>query len=347
MNKRLLVANVMEKIGATDALLALRRMAGFPYLPVVTFHRVLDPAKQAPYLFDEGVVDSAPEEFERQIKTIGRFFTPIGTDDLAAAMAGAKLPKNPILVTFDDGYKDNIEVALPIMKRHSVKAVFFIATQYLSRRRMFWWDRVNYLLKRSNSASLKLSYPNEIELPLDTPADRATAIRTALRIVKTHVGLDLEYFLELLAKAAGVAWNTRIDRDLAEAALMTWDQVRELRRAGMDIQSHTRTHRVLQTLDAGQLRDELQGSKEDLEEQLDAPITSISYPVGHRLVEREDIRKALDDAGYSLGFTNATGTHRMRRDGDRYDVSRISLDYGTPDVLFRARLAAPFLFPTR
>jgi peptidoglycan/xylan/chitin deacetylase (PgdA/CDA1 family) len=344
MNKRLLVANVLDRLGATSALLAVRRLVDSPWLPVVTFHRVLDPSKQAPYLFDEGVVDSAPDEFERDIQMIRRHFTPIGIDDVARSMDGAPLPRNPILVTFDDGYKDNIDVALPILARHRVKAVFFIATHYLCQRRMFWWDRINYILKRSTRDRIALSYPDDIELPLATERDRAAAIGAVLRIVKCRVGLDLDRFLDGLAVAAEVLWNDRIDRELTEPLLMTWDHVRELRRAGMDVQSHTRTHRVLQTLDAAQLRFELRGSKDDLEYQLDEPISSISFPVGHRLERRIDVRQALVAAGYKLGFTNATGTHRMRRGGDPFDVSRIGLDFGTPEALFRAKLAAPFLF---
>jgi len=344
MSKRLFLASVLDKIGATSALLGLRRAAGCPWLPVVTFHRVLDPTRQGPYLLDDGVVDASPDEFERHVRTIGRYFTPIGTDDVVASAAGVPLPKNPILVSFDDGYKDNVEVALPILKRHGVKATFFIATDYLSRRRVFWWDRINYILKRSTAARITLAYPSDIELSLATPDDRAAAINRALRVVKTHVGLDLERFLDELAIAADVRWAPVVERDLAEANLMTWDQVRELRAAGMDIQSHTRTHRVLQTLDAKQLREELRGSRDDLEQELGAPISAISYPVGHRLQQRDDLRQALKDAGYKLGFTNATGTHRIRPDGDPYDVSRIGLDFGMPDTLFRAMLAAPPLF---
>ncbi|MBV8757236.1 MAG: polysaccharide deacetylase family protein [Deltaproteobacteria bacterium] len=344
MNKRLIFANVLDKVGATGALLGLRRIAQPRWLPVVTFHRVLDPTRYSPYLFDDGVVDAAPDEFERHVRTISRHFTPVGVDEVVAAMDGVPLPKNPILVTFDDGYKDNLEVALPILKRHNVKAVFFIATHYLSQRRMFWWDRINYILKRSSRKQIHVSYPSESDLSLATDADRAATIRAMLRIVKTHVGLDLERFLQELAAAAEVPWDDHLDRSLAEEALMTWDQVRELRDAGMDIQSHTRTHRVLQTLDATQLRDELRGSRDDLEREMNAPITAISYPVGHRLQEREDVRQALRDAGYKLGFTNATGTHRIKPDGDPYDVSRIGLDFGTPDSLFRAMLAAPALF---
>lgn len=344
MSKRMLLANVLDKIGATGALLRVRRIASHSWLPVVTFHRVLDRAKQGPYLFDEGVVDASPAEFERHIRAISRFFTPIVSDDLIRALDGQRLPPNPILVTFDDGYKDNLEVALPILQRYGVRATFFIATHYLSARRMFWWDRINYVVKRSPQAKLRLSIPHDLELSIASDTERTRSIDTLLRIVKTQVGLDLEQFLDALALAARVPYNDRLDRELADAALMTWDEVRQMRRAGMDIQSHTRTHRVLQTLDLPQLHSELSGSRADLERELDAPITSISYPVGHRLDDDSIIRDALHVAGYKLGFTNATGTHRVAAGNDRYDVRRLACEVGTPDALFRARLAAPFLF---
>jgi peptidoglycan/xylan/chitin deacetylase (PgdA/CDA1 family) len=339
--KRLLLANMLNRFGVTSALLRARRPVALPWLPIITFHRVIDPTKNGAYLFDDGVVDASPVDFERRIQTIRRYFTPVGIDDLVASMEGVELPTNPILVTFDDGYKDNIETALPILKRNHCKAVFFIATHYLSERRVFWWDRINYLFKRSTRSKVKVTFPWDIEFSLRTKEQRDAAIRGALRIVKCHYALDLERFLEELAVATGVTWNDDIDRSLANEVLMTWDQVRELQRAGMDVQSHTRTHRVLQTLTARQLQDELRGSREDLEAQLSIPINSISYPVGHRLLERDDVRRALRDAGYKLGFTNATGTHRVRRESDPYDVSRIAVEMDTPDSLFRAMLAAP------
>ena len=197
-------------------------------------------------------------------------------------MHGGALPRNPVLVTFDDGDRDNFDVTLPILQRHGVTAVFFIATAYVTGRHLFWWDRLTYLVTCSRRARLALSYPRDLVLPLVTAGERAAAIGRVLRIVKTEVGLDLDRFLGAVAAAAGVVWTEALERTLADAALMTWDQVRALRRAGMDVQSHTRTHRVLQTLAPAQLRDELCGSKADLERELDAPVVAISYPRGAR-----------------------------------------------------------------
>jgi peptidoglycan/xylan/chitin deacetylase (PgdA/CDA1 family) len=345
MNKRLLLARVLDTLGATRLVLGLRRAIDVPWLPVVTFHRVLERGDHAAFLLDDGVVDAAPDEFERHVQTIRRYFQPIGIAELIAAFDGEPLPKRPIVVTFDDGYRDNVEVALPILKRHDVKAVFFVATEYISRRRVFWWDRVNYIIKRSTCRAIELRYPTELALSLATPLRRQQTVQTVLRLLKTHVHLELEPFLEQLAAAADVRWTPQIERELAESAVMTWDQVRELDRAGMDVQSHTRTHRVLQTLAPTQLREELRGSRDDLECELDAPVTSIAYPVGLRLEDdRTDVRRALVEAGYRIGFSNATGTHHLRAGGDPYNISRMGLDLGTTDALFRATLAFPRVF---
>ena len=323
-------------------LLGLRRTTHGPWLPVVTFHRVVDPV--LPFLYDDEVVDASPAELDQQIAMIGHYFTPIGIAELLAASEGATLPPNPILVTFDDGYRDNFATALPILQRHGVRAVFFIATHYLTHRQMFWWDKVHLVLKMSTRPVIRVAYPDDLELRLDSAYARDASIHTVLRFVKDRSGLDLWRFLDELIAASGIAWSAELERAHADALLMTWKQVRALRDAGMDVQSHTRTHRVLQTLSPGDLRDELAGSRADLERELDAPVTAISYPVGRRLRERDDVRDALRTAGYRIGFTNATGTHKLVRRGDPYDVSRIGVDHGTPPTLFKAMLAAPALF---
>jgi peptidoglycan/xylan/chitin deacetylase (PgdA/CDA1 family) len=342
MRKRDLMANLLDRSGATEMFLGIKRSAPVTWLPIVTFHRVTDRDTGSPYLFDEEVVDASPAEFERHIRTISKYFQPISVDQAIQATNGAPLPKNPILVTFDDGYRDNFEIALPILKRYGVRAVFFIATHYLSKRRTFWWDRVNFILKTSKRLRVELTYPKPMNIELGAASQRLRSIHSVLRVIKSHVGLDLERFIEHVAEAAEVRWTEDLDTQVAEAMLMTWDQVRELRAQGMDVQSHTRTHRVLQTLDASELRTELEGSRQDLEEQLGERVSAISYPVGHRLADREDVRRSLRRAGYKIGFTNATGTHRVTN-FDPYDVSRISMGFGTSDSVFRTMLAAaPF-----
>jgi peptidoglycan/xylan/chitin deacetylase (PgdA/CDA1 family) len=128
---------------------------------------------------------------------------------------------------------------------------------------------------------------------------------------------------------------------------MGWEDALALHRAGMDVQSHTRTHRVLHTLSPSDLRTELEGSRRDLEAALGAPVDAIAYPVGYRLAHLDHVRAALAAAGYRWGFTNQTGVNHVMLGVDNFDVNRISMSVDYSDALFRAMMALPYLAPLR
>ncbi len=337
MSKRYRIAQLLDDSRVTEGLLRLRRMAPTPWLPIVTYHRVFDAS--AGTLYETGVIDSTPESFDQQMATVARYFSPMTMDGLLAWFAGAPLPPNPIIITFDDGYLDNFERALPILQKHGVPATFFMATSYLTERKLFWWDRIAYLIKSSKHETISMIYPENVSLP------RARALKWALRTVKDTFALDLPRFLADLQTACAVDWDDALERKLANELLMTWDQVRALRRAGMDVQSHTRTHRVLQTLPVARLDEELRGSREDLEQELGEPIRAISYPVGKPISHKPAIREAVRRAGYQIGFSNSSGVNHVLSRLDRYDMRRLSIDLGVPHAMFRGMLALPYLSP--
>lgn len=335
------LANVLERAKIPSLLLQLRTRGASPWITVLTYHRAAQPSDAAK--FDDGVVDVTPEAFDRQVGYLKKWFDIVTIDDLVEFRRGGSLPKNPVLITFDDGYLDNYEVALPILQKHGATAVFFIATWYLEERRLFWWDKINYVIKSSEKSVIGLTYPAPEILALGPDeAARARAIKRVLRIVKDHHGLDLPRFLDALCASCGVTLSVADERRLADAMLMTWDHVKKLRAAGMDVQSHTSTHRVLQTLPEEKLAGELGGSREVLEGILGEKVRAISYPVGKPMRFTPGIRNAVRKAGYELGFSNGTGVNH-RWDFDPLDAKRISLDAGLSDSFFHSMLALPYL----
>jgi peptidoglycan/xylan/chitin deacetylase (PgdA/CDA1 family) len=110
----------------------------------------------------------------------------------------------------------------------------------------------------------------------------------------------------------------------------------------MDIGSHTRTHRVLQTLPDSDLDDELRGSRLEVEREVGRPCRSLAYPVGYAILDDRRLVAAVERAGYQVAFSNATGVNIGRR-GHRLDLRRLATDYGMPDEMFRAWLALPGL----
>jgi peptidoglycan/xylan/chitin deacetylase (PgdA/CDA1 family) len=337
--KRDIAVRVLDGTRVISALLAARRHVAIPWLTVLTYHRV-GPRGAAGEL-DDGVLDATPEQFDEQLALAKEHFEPVGIDDVVAWLRGAPLPKNPLLVTFDDGYLDCLTVALPILKKHGIAATFFLATDYISERRLFWWDRIALLLKRSRREVLELKIPDVERLPLG--AARSETERHLLQIVKKRRSLDLDAFLDDVARAADVQIAPEEERALVDRYLMTWDHVGEMARAGMDIGSHTRSHRILQTLDEGALDDELEGSRRDIEERTGRAVASIAYPVGYPVADYPRIIRALSRSGYEVGFSAASGASSTWVPPSRWDVRRIAMDVDHTPKFFRGILALPAL----
>ena len=240
------VISVLDAVGALELAMAARKFVRVPFLPIVTYHRLGVPSKAARDL-DETVVDATKEGFERQVALFMRRFTLLGVEDLRRHFQEQRpLPKNAALITFDDGYRECLDIALPILKRAGAKAIFFISTDHTTDRKAFWWDRTNYLIKRSTRTRAELDYPTHAVY--DLSGDRSKVVQQILDVIKETYALDVERYLQALGAALGVPWGPEDDRRIADEVLMTWDEVRAMRRAGMDVQSHTRTHRVLTTL---------------------------------------------------------------------------------------------------
>lgn len=148
--------------------------------------------------------------------------------------------------------------------------------------------------------------------------------------------------------ALGVPWSPAIEARLAAPLIMGWDDIRALADAGMDIESHTRNHRVLETLSREELHDELVGSRRDLEVQLGRPVRAIAYPVGRR--PPRWIRRAVAAAGYRIGLTNEGGVNHLWPGSigaslalDRFSLRRVQTDRSDSDALFLTQIAAPLL----
>lgn len=321
----------------------LRRYAPGPStVSILTYHHVADEDPAYPY--DPGVADASPKQFRRQMEFLARYGTPIGVDELLRAVEGAPLPKNAVMVTFDDGYRSCHDVALPILRAVGMRATFFVPTGYVNDRKLYWWERIAICLSQARRPTAMITFPRPLAVSAQDPGSQ----RILADLIKDTPNLDIKRFLDELCAAFGVDWSDEIEAMHAGNLIMSWDHVRALSRAGMDVESHSRWHRVLQTLDDGLLTDELAGSKRDLETQLGRPCRAIAYPVGRRIAHVKRIRDAVIAAGYRLGLTNASGATRIWSGQlgelipcDRFDISRVSTDRTMSDAMYFTQVALP------
>ncbi|HHH11858.1 MAG TPA: polysaccharide deacetylase, partial [Sorangium sp.] len=195
------VAFALDRLGVLP--LALRAPPMTKVLTVLTYHRVA--TLPADYLFDAGVVDATVTQFEAHLAFVKRHYNVIALDQLRRFTHGQPLPPRALLITFDDGYRDNHDVVLPLLLRFGLTAVFFVATRYIDERRLYWWDTINYLVRSSNVTTLSVNYPTTLHFKL--PAQRGLALRTFVTLMKEMRGLDSDRFLAQLATALKVPWS--------------------------------------------------------------------------------------------------------------------------------------------
>jgi peptidoglycan/xylan/chitin deacetylase (PgdA/CDA1 family) len=331
-------ARVVDRLGLFNLVLVARERSLLPAkrVALMTFHRVARPEGA---LGDPEVIDTSPERLDEIVGFLARRFTFIDTGDLQAFRAGIPLPRSPALLSFDDGYRDNFDNAFPVLRRHGAKAVFFIASSFTSERKLYWWERIGLCVKRAAVPSVRLTYPQALELPLGSEEARRQARRVILRVVKDHGGLDLPRFLDEVAAGCGLRWDPAEERRLADELLMTWDHIRELKAAGMDIQSHSHAHRVAHTMAPAELEQDLRTSRAIIESEVGGEVRALAYPTGRGVAADPERRRAVEAAGFSIAFTNEGGILSRGRPVDWLNVPRLTTSLDMSDSFLRGCLA--------
>lgn len=273
--------------------------AGRARLSTLIFHRVLP--QQDPIF--PGEVDA--RQFDAMLGWVNRWCNVLPLDEAAARLKAGTLPTRAAAITFDDGYADNHDVALPILQRHGLPATFFIATAYLDGGRM-WNDSVIEAVRNSTLSKVDLR-DFDVPLPADAPhwaLDSAAARRDLIGAVLGCIKYAEPDRRQGLADAIAARFGGRLPVDL----MMSSQQVQALHRSGMQIGAHTHTHPILARLDRSTARDEIQMSKTRLEHLLDEPVNLFAYPNGRPgkdyLAETVDVVREL---GFAAAVSTSTG----------------------------------------
>jgi peptidoglycan/xylan/chitin deacetylase (PgdA/CDA1 family) len=318
---------------ATGLQSVLGRLPQRDSLLVLNYHRVGD-ADTATY--DSEVFSATPEEFESQMEFVARRLQPV-TQDEALSWAGG----NPagrysgcrVLITFDDGYVDNFELARPILRKLGIQGVFFLPTAFIGTREIPWWDSIAYMLRKARNKRFSLEYPVAIEVDIESIGHRK-ATSQVLGLYKLPVMTDPGRFMDQLEQACLCA---RPEAG-AERCFMTWDEARTMVSDGMAIGAHTHTHRLLGSLNEEEQFEELVRPRSLLREKVGAEPATLAYPVGLPGSFTNGTMRLAEKAGYRAAFSFYGGVNRSGQ-VNRFDIRRVSAEYGQSIERFETRAA--------
>ena len=338
--RRQRLANGTHRLGLLPLLQGARRLLRRD-LRVLAYHRVRELGDG--FAFDPDLVSATPEDFRAQMRHVAQRFHPVSCREVVAALdGGPALPRDPVLVTFDDGYDDNHAIAFPILREFGVPATFFVATGHIDNGLPYGYDWLAHLVVTARTGRLQLP-TLDIDVPLPSGLE-------ARRELSGLVLYRLKYLDDAGQQALIAEFERACDRPRSQGHVdcrpMTWDQLREMRDAGMDIGAHGVHHRMLAKLPDEALLDEVTQCQRRLTEELGTPAISVSYPVGGPDAYDARVIDAVRAHGFRIGFSYVSGTNPLPA-ADRYRLLRTPVETSVDRAWFEGMLAVPEMFAHR
>jgi len=268
------------------------------------------------------------DEFEKQVQYLHKYHTVISMDEFCEALEKRRLHSSQVVLTFDDGFKNNLTVVAPALRSYGMPFAVFISTENVEKG----WRFPGYQMRASIWCTGRdtLIMPSlNLRLPIRTSEERLMAIELMGDKMRDLTETDLKVLLaELRAHIPDSRWS-ELDEMFPASAVMNWDEVRALHAQGATIGSHCHSHAVLHRLqDCEEIRRQIETSKRLIVEHV-GECRYFSYPHG----TMRDISKTayeLVKATYQLGFStvnapvdNFANPHLIPRVGTPSELDRL------------------------
>jgi len=315
--------------------LLLRRLGCGRGAGIVMTHCV-GRVQETDYLPDD--MKTSTEKVERLLRALKRRgIRCVSVAELVAALDRGEAARDLCAFTMDDGYRDNATEALPLLVRHGASGTVFVETHVVETREVSWMHRYFWVAFHRDEEFFAREYGERTNEP-----DIRQKILGAAH--GNGSGRGALYDLKRILKYdADPADRDRVTREILQAAggnddeiakaYLTWGEIEQLRRGGVELGAHTVHHAVLSTLDDAGVRDEILASTQVLKERVGQPIVSFAYPFGRPWDYDERCFPVLCELGYTSSCAAIDGTNDPET--DRLQLRRLPLNDEIPlnDVL--------------
>jgi peptidoglycan/xylan/chitin deacetylase (PgdA/CDA1 family) len=325
-----MMTSISEKLRSAGDWLRSKFMSG---AIILVYHRVADLS------LDPQRLRVSPQNFAEHLEILTKYCDPMSLCQLNGVLSDGQLPHNPVALTFDDGYADNLAQAKPLLERYSIPATVFVTAGQVGSGREFWWDELERIFLQSSVLPKTLCleidgtrvdwdlrgteiYDNSayedwsVELA-ENPTSRHAIYRSVCQLLRPLSEVRRGEIMEKLQAWSGAEREGRKSHlPLTRAELMKLD-------AGeiIDVGAHTVTHAHLSSLSMTAQQREILASKTALEEVLGHPIKTFAYPFGSRVDFNSESLALVREAGFEMACANFPG--KVWRQSDRFQLPRL------------------------
>lgn len=287
----------------------LKGKLAFPFLQkkmarnvqILLYHRVND--DQDPFF------PAVPtNRFQAQMEYLAEHYLPSSLQEALERLKDDDLPENTVVITFDDGYRDNYVHAFPVLRRFGIPATIFLASGAIGSDQMLWHDRVFRAFRNTTVPKLE-QFANGKELPLKTVQQKQRAQAHVLKLLWTMPDEDRLNCIDALEK------QLSINSDKSSShTMLSWDDVLAMSEQGISFGSHTVSHPILSKLSDERIREEIEGAKRVIEQKIQRPVNAFAYPVGRKQDFDNRAKGILKEAGYQCALTTIFGVNEAGQD---------------------------------
>ena len=316
-----------------QAIFSISRILGvdrlFAYLnrnrPVVLVFHGVTAEKPGHFCNHEGLHLYRPI-FERLMELIANRYHPVSLSSIVDWLEGrAVLPSRAVAVTFDDGYRNVLTEAAPILARFGIPATLFVATDFVFRREQLWPDRLTSALYLTKEKQLSLETNGGAEnLPLRDDREKMAAEQKLRSLLKNVPDDERRAMLERIVASLAVD-EGETTRAWPDHAPITPEELPRLFDYGVDVGSHTCTHAIVSRMRETQMEFELAESRRLIERATGRSCTLFSYPNGSPADFNVCARAAVIKAGYRAAVTTIKSEVAAMQ--DRFEIPRCTLTH--------------------
>jgi peptidoglycan/xylan/chitin deacetylase (PgdA/CDA1 family) len=305
------MATTTNTVGFLDTYAFIRRKLTKSQVAILMYHRV------GPKNDNWSLESLDPQSFLKHMEYFSRKFELISLNELVRYIRQRKsLPEKAVVITFDDGYRDNYLYAYPIIKKHNIPTTIFLTTGHIGTNRLFWWDKVSYIVKHTTVNKLNLGEFGSYILSSDV--DKSLINITITEKLKKITEDEKQFLMEKLLIASNVL---DIPSEVGKNLILSWEHVKEMMNGGIDFGAHSVNHPILTNMPLEQAKWEIMQSMQNIEEKLGKKVDGFSYPNGDF---NSAISKFIQDSGFSWAVTVSPNKLISSKDNP-YELSRIGI----------------------
>lgn len=325
---------ILQKTGMSRLLAPLTQGCGAIFM----LHHVR-PARMGAFQPNQHL-EITPEFLEQTVDRIrANGYEILALDEAVDLLKSGYGRKRYAVLTFDDGYRDNLTVAYPVLKALQAPFTVFIASGLIDRSTELWWEALDLIIGSQD----EIIFSNEAAdgIVCRTPEEKCACFNRLSEHLTTAVSeTGQRAIVRALADRYGVDLAALADREM-----MTWDEVRQLAADPLvTIGAHTHDHYALARLDPEAARADIDKGLQRLEDELGQRPKHFAYPYGKPLAVNDEVARLARETGFASAVTTFPGILQSVNARDLMLLPRVSLNggYQDPAIVDQYLTGAPF-----